>query len=63
MYSYLEKLLISLDLIDGYYFKSIKDILLHTQPILESKESFLASVFPDKETMEQVKDILRNTAR
>lgn len=61
--SCLEQALISLDLIDGYCYRSTKESSVHKQAISGSKESILVSVFPDKETMEQVKEILRDSAR
>lgn len=61
--SRLEQILISLDLIDGYCYKSTKEDFVEKQAVSDSKESFLVSVFPDKKTMEQVKEILRNDTR
>lgn len=54
----LKDLLLRLDFIDGY----CDNILDKNSPAKDSppKKQYLASVFPDKETMDQVMSTLRN---
>jgi len=54
----LKELLVRLDFIDGYCDDFLDKDSSTKEP--SSKKQYLASVFPDKETMEQVMGILRS---
>lgn len=54
----LKDLLILLEFTDGYYDSSLDKSLLSKKTV--PKGQYLASVFPDRETMEYVMSILRD---